>query len=272
MKKIITFSMILFGSLSLCGQTTIKDDEINYTPQQGDISFAVLFGRGNFFASNLMAPAAAEKDWTVAGTAPYADFVSANENSASNMVGVEVRYFLSSNIALKISGGAILRDTPSRMNIESSTNFAEENNQVWVPHYASVNSDEQMDANVNLGGAYHFGSRYERVSPYAGISVPFYYARRSAYNPSITTDANGEPVMADIGYRHLEMIGLGAQVVAGVDFQLLQGLYIGAETKPASYVYAYSTKSPGPGLEHLRADSHTFSFLAQSYLKLGFRF
>jgi outer membrane protein W len=272
MKKIIALSIILLGSLAANAQTTEDDMTNEYAAQQGDFSFAVLFGRGNFFSSNLVAPPSPEAEWTIPGTAPYADFVSANDNSASNMVGVEGRYFLTENIALKLSGGAILRDTPDRMNMESVSDWYEENNQVWIPNYAAVKSDEQVDINVNLGGEYHFDSRFSRISPYAGFAVPFYYARRSMYDPSITTTADGEPVIADIGHRHLEVIGTGAQLVAGVDFHLLEGLYIGAETKPVSYIYSYSTKSPGPGFEHLEADSHTFSFLAQNFLKLGFKF
>ncbi|MFD0976373.1 BT1926 family outer membrane beta-barrel protein [Salinimicrobium gaetbulicola] len=273
MKKIIALTFIFLGSLTSFGQTTTEDDVTDkYTPQQGDFSFAVLFGRGNFFSSNLVAPPSPAGEWTIPGNAPYADFVSANDNSASNMVGVEGRYFLTEKIALKLSGGAILRDTPSRINIESGTDFSEEDNQVWIPNYASVNSDEQVDININLGGEYHFDSRFDRISPYAGLTIPFYYARRSMYDPSITTSPNGEPVIADIGNRHLEVVGTGAQLVAGLDFHLLEGFYIGAETKPVSYIYSYSQKSPGPGLEHLEADSHTFSFLAQNFLKLGFKF
>jgi hypothetical protein len=273
MKKLIFLTIILFGSLSTYGQVQAEDDETDkYSPKEKDFSMAILFGRGNFFSSGLVAPPSPSGEWTVPGNAPYADFVSANENSASNMVGVEARYFLTQKFALKLSGGAIIRDTPMRMNIESATDFEEDNNQVWLPNYAAVKSDEQVDVNINLGGELHFDSRFDRISPYVGFAVPFYYARRSMYDPSITTDSNGEPLIADIGNRHLEVIGTGAQLVAGVDFHLMEGFYLGAETKPVSYVYSYSQKSPGPGFEHLEADSHTFSFLAQTFLKLGFKF
>lgn len=273
MKKIIALSIIFFGSLAINAQTTDEDDMTNeYRAQQGDFSFAVLFGRGNFFSSNLIAPPSPQGEWTIPGTAPYADFVSANDNDASNMIGVEGRYFLKENIALKLSGGVIVRDTPSRMNIESFSNFSTDNNQVLIPNYAAVKSDEQVDININVGGEYHFDSRFKRVSPYLGFTVPFYYARRSMYDPSIVTGSDGTPVIVDIGNRHLEVVATGAQAVAGLDFHLLEGFYIGVETKPVSYIYSYSTKSPAPGLEQLEADSHTFSFLAQNFLKLGFKF
>lgn len=76
----------------------------------------------------------------------------------------------------------------------------------------------------------------------------------------------------DIGARHAEMIGFGAQLVSGVDYYLMEGLYFGFEIKPVSYVYAYSTKFPNPGLETLQADAHTLSFFSQTFLKVGYRF
>ena len=273
MKKIIALSFIFLCSLAISGQTTDEDDvKIEYRAQQGNFSFAVLFGRGNFFSSNLVAPPSPQGEWTIPGNAPNADFVSANNNDASNMIGVEGRYFITNNIALKLSGGAIIRDTPSRMNIESASDFSGDNNQILIPNYAAVKSDEQVDINLNIGAEYHFESRFNRVSPYVGFTVPFYYARRSMYDPSIISGASGQPVIVDIGNRHLEVIGTGAQLVAGLDFYLLEGFYIGIETKPASYIYSYSGNSPGLGLEQLEADSHTSSFLAQNFLKLGFRF
>lgn len=273
MKKIIASIFIFLISLAINGQTTEKEEIINeYRAQKGDFSFAVLFGRGNFFSSNLVAPPSPQGEWTIPGTAPYANFVSSNDNNASNMVGVEGRYFISGNIALKLSGGAIIRDTPSRMNIESGSDFSGDNNQVLIPNYAAVKSDEQVDINVTIGAEYHFESRFKRISPYLGFSVPFYYARRSMYDPSIISNSDNEPVIMDIGNRHLEVVGTGAQFVGGLDFHLLEGFYIGVETKPVSYVYAYSTKTPAPGLVQLEADSHTFSFLTQNFLKLGFKF
>ena len=277
MKKIIALSIILLGSLAVNAQSTDQDDMTNkYDTQKGDFSAAVLFGRGNFFSSNLGTPPAPPQqgEWTVPGDAPRADFISANDNSASNIIGIEGRYFLESNIALKASFGAIIRDTPSRVNVESQSDdlSGDVNNQVLIPNYAAVKENNQVDLNLNIGGEYHFDSRFERVSPYGGLTVPFYYARRSMYNPSITSALDGTPQVADIGNRHTELIGTGAQLVAGLDFELLEGLYIGIETKPVSYIYSYSTKSPGPGLENLESDSHTFSFFVQNFLKLGFRF
>lgn len=269
MKRHIILSLLVFGSLVAQVQGQEPDA---YAPEKGDVSLGVLFGRGNFLTSGLLVPSVPQPGWTVPGAAPYANFVSGNDNSASNIVGVEGRYFVADDFALKLSGGAIIRDTPSRLNVESTTDFSNTNNQAWIPNYESVEARDEVDANVTLGGEFHFDTKYSRVSPYTGLSVPFYYARRSLYDPAVTTAPNGQAVITDIGTRHIEIIGAGAQLVAGVDYYLLEGFFVGAEIKPVSYVYAYSQKSPGPGLENLESDTHTFSFLAQTFLKLGFRF
>jgi outer membrane protein W len=245
----------------------------DYAPTAGDISGAILFGRGNFLTTGLDVAPSPNNSWTVPGSAPYNNTVDVSDNEITNMVGVEVRYFLLDNIALKLSGGAILRNTPARTNIpgfvDSGTNSA-----AWIPAYASVVADNRADVNINLGGEYHFSSKYSRLFPYAGVTIPFYYGRRSNYNPTIAdgTSPNDPLQITDIGVRHTEIVGFGGQVVGGVDYYLLEGLYFGFEIKPIGVVYAYSVKSPGPGLEVGEAENTTWSFFSQPFFKVGFRF
>ena len=276
MKKYTIIAAMLFGMLgSVHAQDSSSSDSgggsASYAPEAGDLSGAILFGRGNFLNINswdMPQPAGTNMGWSVPGTAPYASMVSTNDNSISNIVGAEVRYFLQPTIALKLSGGAIMRSTPDRMNIPGGMNSG--NNATWIPSYQAVEKDNSFDANVNLGTEYHFASKYSRLFPYTGVTVPFYYSRRTMYNPTITGGEN--PTIIDVGARHVEVIGLGAQIVGGVDYYLMEGLYFGFEIKPVSYVYAYSAKYPAPGLEALEANNHTFSFFSQTFLKVGFRF
>lgn len=241
----------------------------SYAPEAGDLSGAILFGRGNFL-NNTGVPRSAgtNPNWVVPGNAPQANMVSTNENSISNIVGAEMRYFLQSNMALKLSGGAIVRNTPARPNIPGGMNNGD--NATWIPDYQAVEADNSIDMNLNIGSEYHFSSKYSRLFPYAGVTVPFYYSRSSMYNPTITEGEN--PTIMDVGMRHVETYGLGIQAVGGVDYYLMEGLYFGFEVKPVSYIYAFSEKMPAPGLETLQADNHTVSFLSQTFLKVGFRF
>lgn len=260
--------------------STQEDKPSSFVPEAGDFSGAVLFGRGSFLSDgNLWVPSSAgsnsstsQNPWAVQGHAPYNYTTDPNYNSVSNIVGAEMRYFATSNIAVKLSGGAIIRNTPSQPNIPGLTDGP--NNAVWIPAYQAVVADNQADINVNLGGEYHFTTKYNRLSPYAGLTVPFYYGRRSLYDPTINDDvAPTDPgYIVDVGVRHAELVGFGVQAVAGVDYYLMEGFYFGFEIKPVSYQYARLEQFPAPGLPSLQSNNTTFSFFSQTFLKIGFRF
>lgn len=254
--------------------TTGSGDAADYAPAAGDISAAILFGRGNFLNSGLSVPSIANPSWSVPGTAPYNNTIDPNSNDITNMVGAEVRYFLMDNIALKLSGGAILRNTKAQANVPGFID-SNSNNATWIPAYAATPADNRADININLGGEYHFTSKYSRLFPWAGLTIPFYYSRQSVYDPTIIYPESGSSDdidILDIGVRSAEIVGFGAQIAGGVDYYLLEGMYVGFEIKPVSMVYAYQVKSPGPGLEAGKADNTSFSFFSQPFFKVGFRF
>jgi hypothetical protein len=260
--------------LGLLGNVFAQDG--GFAPAAGDFSGAVLFGRGSYQTTGLDLPPAAGTSsnagyWNISGSAPYLNAVEPNYNDVSNMFAVEGRYFISSVIALKLSGGTILRSTPARGNIPGYQSSSVPNS-TWIPNYNAVVQYKSTDIVVNMGADYLFPSKkFDRLFPYLGANIPFGYGRKSQYDPTIA-DVNGVPVVVDVAERHAEIIAFGLQAVAGFDFYLMEGLYTGFEFKPVSYVYSFSRKIPGAGLEVLEADTHTWSFMSQIYFKLGFRF
>jgi len=271
MKKYLLISAILIGLLP---NVFAQEETASFGPAQGDFSGAVLFGRGSFLVTGLdVTPAPYNNtSWTVPGTSPYLNAVEAGYNDVSNMLGIEGKYYFSNKFALKISGGAIYRGTPPRDNMPGVID-PNSPNAAWIPYYNAVIQDERVDANFNLGADFIFPSKkYDRVFPYVGVNIPFMYGRRSQFDPTIVTNSDGSFYIADVGVRHTEIIGLGLQATAGIDYYLAKGFFIGFEFKPISYVYAYNRKIPAPGLEVLEADTHTWSFFSQIYFKLGFNF
>lgn len=270
MKKCIIISALLLG---LLGSVFAQEDS-GFGPAAGDFSGAVLFGRGSFLSTGLDVPSApwTNYNWTVSGSAPYQNSVEAGLNDVSNMLGVEGRYFVTSRIAVKLSGGAIYRGTPARDYVPGLMD-PNSPNATWIPIYNAVQQDSRVDFNLNIGGDYIFPSKkFDRIFPYVGANIPLLYGRRTQYDPTITLESNGGFVIADVGMRHAEVFGFGLQTVAGVDYYIAKGLYFGFEFKPISYVYAFNRKIPAPGLVPLEADTHTWSFFSQIYCKLGFRF
>ena len=271
MKKCIIISALMLG---LFVSVFAQDEAGSAGPTAGSFSGAVLFGRGSFLSSGMDVPSAPYNytNWSVSGSAPYLSSVEAGYNDVSNMLGVEGRYFFSNKFALKMSGGAIYRGTPARVNLPGVIDpYAP--NAAWIPAYNSVMQEERVDANFNLGADIFFPSKkYEKVFPYMGVNVPVMYGRRTQFDPTITYNSDGSFVIADVGVRHAEVIAFGLQYVAGIDYYIAKGLFFGFEFKPVSYVYAYNRKIPAPGLEVLEADTHTFSFFSQIYFKVGFNF
>lgn len=275
MKKITILAALLLGMLGGVYAQDSNSSSADYAPAAGDLSGAILFGRGNFLNSGLIVPRSPSPyGWqSVSGASPQNNTVGTDNNSVGNIVGAELRYFLQQNIAIKLSGGAILSNAPARGNSPAVVMEGTDGNTVVVPAYDAVVADNSADINVNLGGEYHFSSKYSRLYPYAGVTLPFYYSRKSLYDPTIVDgDGNSNPFIVDAGTRHAEIVGFGAQAVGGVDYYLLEGLYFGFEIKPVSYVYSYSTKVAAPGLGGLQADNHSVSFFSQTFLKVGFRF
>lgn len=259
---------MLIGSVGLAlaqddGTGSSQGSDEGYAAKAGDFSGAILYGRGLFINANLVVPYSGEP---VPGASPNASPIISDDNDATNMMGGEARYFILDHIAIKLGGAAIIRNTPDRPNIP-----APQQNGGNIPDYEAVVAENTVDMTINLGGEYHFGSKYERLFPYLGLNLPFYYARRSLYDPTITGSGTNITI-TDEGPRHVQLFGFGGQIAAGVDYYLMEGFFFGFELKPVSYIYLYSSKIPAPGMEELQADTHTISFFTQPVLKVGFRF
>lgn len=237
-------------------------------------SGAILFGNGIYLAEPAVPGSPTANDWTIAGEAPYASGIS-SDNQLTNMIGAEFRYFVTDKIALRFNGSGIIRKTPAVDNVPGVIP-AGSPSAGWVPNYAATVMNNTLNINVSVGGEYHFAT-IAKLSPFVGVTVPFCYGRNSQYDPTVTVDVTNPNLdtavkITDVGTRHIETIGIGSQLVAGADYNLTESVFVGLEIKPVSYLYAYNTKYPGPGLETRSAANHTLGFFTQPVFKLGVRF
>ncbi|WP_456378741.1 BT1926 family outer membrane beta-barrel protein [Lutibacter sp.] len=279
MKKNIILGILLalFTVVSISAQnkdsnqnckTDSCDVVVKYAPEKGDFTAQMLFGRGAFLNSlNLSVPSSGTDP--VSGAAPYVNDVSSNDNAVSNMIGAEFRYYATDRFAIKVSGGAILRNTPYVINTPGVPDTV---NGGWIlPPYNAVEATEEAEVNFSLGAEFLFNTKNDRLFPYVGFALPFDYARRSVFTPPYIDEA-GNVILPDTGTRHVEITAFGVQAIAGVDYYIAKDLFFGFEIKPVSYTYAYSIKSPAPGLRDLAADNGTLSFFARFNFKIGFKF
>ena len=271
MKKNIILSLVLFVSLafvSVYGQdenSTVEatEDSIEgsvdnlFGPRKGDFTGRLLLGKGSYLNS-LGRPT---DNGTVYSNSPSA-LVSGNNNSAVNMIGVEMGYYLSNRWALTLSGGTILSNTPSQLGIPAAGN---------LPTYNAVVADENININVTLGTQYLFKTESKKLFPYVGVSLPYNHARRSMYDPTISVDSGGANI-TDLGVGHTESTSFGIQAVAGVDYYFTEEIFMGVRIIPMAYNYAFSSTLPRPGLPVLESDNTSTSFFVQPSISLGFNF
>lgn len=238
------------------------DQGAKFAPKKGDFTVAMVFGRGAYInGGGLTVPSSN----IVGGESAYDNTVNANNNSITNMVGAEGRYYIGNKFALTLSGGAILRNTPGVLPIPGVPNTN-------VPTYAGVDASENVSVNATVGGQWMFPTKNERLIPYLGFALPFDYARQSLFTEVIIDDNNNITTPALLGTRQADVTAFGVQAVAGVDYYIAKDFFFGFDIKPVSYTYITSVKAPGSGLMNLESENNTVSFFAQFSAKIGFKF
>jgi hypothetical protein len=315
MKKIfIPILFLLTVSLAYAQNEDVaaasQGDGSDYQPTAGQITASINFGQASYL-TNPVSYLPSNFSWTIGGGAPSASMMNTSSNPITNMAGVEVRYFLNEKMAIRATGGGLLRNVPYRVDVEG---FQDPDAPIstWTPAYTATAAYNQFDANLNLGFEYHLKTDYDRLRPYGAIVVPFAYGRASAYDmtvnvpntnsttsvasveynsssgsydisftvpttfdPSATDPDNAgftvQTYEADLGPRHVQSFAWGAQVVAGLDYYIKDGFYIGVEIRPISWMYAATLQYRTPGYPPRISDSQTWGFFTQPYFKLGFR-
>lgn len=275
MKKYLILCLILVVALTSANaqdkdsNKNCKVDSCNlvtFAPEKGDFTAAMTFGRAAYLNGGLVVPSS---NSAVSGVSPYDNTIDPDDNRINNMAGVEGRYYVSKKFAISFSGGAILRNTPAQLAIPA---VIDANGNTILNAYNAVVADERIDANIAVGGQWLFNTKNDRLFPYVGFALPFNYARRSLYDPTVTVSSTGNPTITDLGARHVDITAFGVQAVAGIDYYLAKGVFFGFDVRPASYTYAVGVKTPGPGQISLESDTNTVSFFAQFSFKLGFKF
>ena len=137
---------------------------------------------------------------------------------------------------------------------------------------------------VQLGTEYYFYTKNERLFPYIGVFGQFKMARIESFYPVtgqyIPTDyavGEGYPDMAN---EELDMyrvsrggqaLGFGGGINFGVEYALMEGLFVGVEVAPVCYQYTLLHLQVG-GQDPYYACNHNLRAFAFPQLTFGFRF
>ena len=147
---------------------------------------------------------------------------------------------------------------------------------------------------VQLGTEYYFNTRNERIFPYIGVFGQFKMARIESLYPytgqyiptewtSVDTDGTvtiGKEGYPDMAYEEVDMyrasrggqaLGFGGGINIGVEYALMEGLFVGIEVAPVCYQYTLLHLQVG-GQDPYYAVNHNLRAFAFPQLTLGFRF
>ena len=228
-------------------------------------------------------------------------------NYAFKNLSVGAKYFITDHININLSGAYIMNLQPSKDFIEGeSFPLLKELNHIDPSITPSEVGVEDIYASkailgavtnrlmVQLGSEYYFNTRNQRIFPYLGIFGQFKMARIESYypytgmympndvlanDPTIATppasaylhEVANDEVDVWLVNRGSQALGFGAGINFGIEYALLEGLFIGAEVATVCYQYTHLHMEIA-GQDPYYATNHNLRAFAFPQLTIGVRF
>jgi outer membrane protein W len=265
-------------------------------PQGGDLSFSLIFGKAQMVAGDFIGFGEVDQvpNSNIWNTDTYITVPSLNfssGNTVTSMVGVEAKYFMTPQIAIRFSGSGAINSSPSR---DATPAVAPDYNAdmspgTFIPGFMMTEGRTLGQFFATLGGDYYFATKREKVHPYAGVQINGAYGLMEIFDgyrgiiieedpleagpgPKRLVMPNSDGVITTWDTRRGEAWGIGTSLVGGVDYFLAEGFFFGFEIKAASYMYTGKRLFHQPGMEAQEASTFNTAFLAMPMVKLGFSF
>jgi outer membrane protein W len=269
MRKIKKSWMLVASFLLLAGGVMAQ----SFSPQAGDKSVALRFGRAvsfgdvSFYEVNNSVNSS---DGVVNNLyPPSANTYSSSANNMTQMIGVEAKYFITSQIAARFNGSGAIVGSPAADAMMITGEVGDPG--TFVPGWRMMESRTTKQFYVDLGADYYFASNYTRVNPYGGVQFNATYGQMEIADGFRGLDDNGE-VIPTYDTRRGEAYGFGGSIVGGIDYYLSEGMFLGIEIKAFNYMYNAKRVYHQSGMEAQDAATYNTAFLSQPVIKLGFRF
>ena len=296
MKKLCTLLLIAMMSAPLLAQTisSKKCDGVMFAPQKGQWQISVFLGGGNTFyneRTDYMLP----DNFTNTGGSVGLDYVNGsnasngnlnqylqidglNNNSLTNILGFEAKYFLSDCWDVNMQFSMDMNLTPKKDYVEGETTVPD----MIIPSQDYISARMTNNWFVSVGSNRYFKVSNPRIHPYLGASVGFQMARIETNEPYTGEKFNDEnnnvggstglPMQVYLsGSRAGQMFGVKGAAVAGIEYSIAPGLVFGFQCQPLAYRYDVIQICP-KGFDKYNATHHNIKILDMPVLKLGIRF
>ncbi len=252
-----------------------------FAPKKGNFQASLLLGNGLYFPGenslNTLLPAnnATQVGIGQAGQnesenpAIYLNIGELNNNSITNMAGIEAKYFVTDKIDINLGFSMNMSLTPKRDFIEGDLTVAD----MPIPDYMYINAEMSNKWFASVGSNYYFTTKNNRIFPYLGIRAGYQMGWLGINRPYTgINDVNGDPIeIYTDSYRAGQMIGISSSIIGGLEYNISEGLNIGFELAPFNYNFGSIQFQP-TGMQPYVADSHQFKLFMTPVFKLGVRF
>lgn len=298
-KKLCTLLLLTAMSAPLLAQTVGSDcDAALFAPKKGQWQISVfLGGKNNFYnenTSSYLLPTNTYNGGTIGlpnGGTPstndnkgqgiesgnlnsYLQINGLNDNSLTNIIGFEGKYFLSDCWDINLQFSMDISLTPKKDYVESDVEVSD----MVIPAQSYINAQMTNNWYISAGSNRYFKVNNPRIHPYLGGSLGFQMARIETTEPhtgEVYKDPDtGEELPVQVytaGSRAGQMFGIKAAGVAGIEYSLAPGLVLGFQFQPLAYRYDVVQICP-KGFDKYNASHHNIKFFDMPVLKLGIRF
>ena len=283
-KKLSIFLVAVLAGASLGAQPVERSGSAQFAPRAGQWQVNLVLGRGLFFPeenSSYLLPGiisgtdmglpSGETDNQSGNPATWFHIGSLNNNSVTNMAGIQGKYFITNRIEINGMFSMDIGVQPQRHYTEG---FISDDVAGSIAGAEYVLGRLTNDWLATLGSNYYFNNCNGRIFPYIGILGGFQHARIQATLPWTGEYLFREDdLVADgvyVNSRAGEVFGITGAFTAGIEYNILPGLSFAFEVRPFSYMYTLG-RMYSEGI-NWNANTHSFKFFALPQLKLGIRF
>jgi hypothetical protein len=245
MKKLLI--LIAFLMFVIVGQA--QEDSLT---KKNTFTVSVNFGIGSYIGIDAPAPNLPSHKLSAPMTAWF---------SKTPILDLEGRWFVADNWALKLTGGFAYSYNPAYNNGMIGD---EPDVPGGYPSYEAVPNSSNMQFAIGVGGERYYGIKSNRLFLRVGGEIVYAYGCVKENGD----EYNINPTGASIG----EAYAFRVAPVTGLDYYFTTQLFAGIDVRPVSYQYSVYSIRPQVGLPLLSSDNHSFSFISQPTIKLGFRF
>ena len=223
---------------------------------------------------------------------------SGSLNFMTRNYSMGMKVFVSDHINLNLSGAYIMNLQPSKNFVEGETYSIDELN---VKDYDVSYTPATVEPGdiyaqkailgavtnrlmVQIGAEYYFNTKNPRIFPYLGVFGQFKMARIESFYPytgqMVETDYQAGEGYPDMKYEEVDIyrtgragqaLGFGGGINFGVEYVLMEGLFIGAEVAPVCYQYTLLHLNVN-GQDPYYASNHNLRAFAFPQLTIGVRF